>query len=249
MLTREIQEKAGQLESFPHKNRHCVEWFDKYSAKHFELKKKFEDQMETEQGILRLLQDLDEQKQQALEKNFLKLNENFCETFTRVVPHGWAELRMIKKEQGVESQISHPSQFQDASQLIKIGQQIYKGIKVKVSFQNGAQSGGVEGLGHLSGGQKAVVAACLLFSALKIEAAPFYIMDEFDNALDAENRAAIATLIFDLSKHSQFLITTFKPELVDGADKIYHVTTRNHVSTMQELAHAEQALKLMQRHK
>jgi chromosome segregation ATPase len=50
----------------------------------------------------------------------------------------------------------------------------------------------VEGLGHLSGGQKAVVAASLLFAALKIDAAPFYIMDEFDNALDGENRAAIA---------------------------------------------------------
>jgi chromosome segregation ATPase len=46
------------------------------------------------------------------------------------------------------------------------------------------------------------VAASLLFSILKIEAAPFYIMDEFDNALDAENRAAIAGLIFDLAKKS-----------------------------------------------
>ena len=55
LLTREIQDKAAQLESFPHKNRHCVEWFDKYSAKHTELKKKFEEQIETEQGMLRLL--------------------------------------------------------------------------------------------------------------------------------------------------------------------------------------------------
>jgi chromosome segregation ATPase len=67
------------------------------------------------------LQDLDEQKQQALEKNFLRLNENFCEIFTKIVPHGWAELRLIKKDQVDESQISHPSQFQDGSQLIKIG--------------------------------------------------------------------------------------------------------------------------------
>jgi chromosome segregation ATPase len=57
-------------------------------------------------------------------------------------------------------------------------------------------------LGHLSGGQKAVVAASLLFAILKIDAAPYYIMDEFDNALDAENRAAIASLIHDLSKKS-----------------------------------------------
>lgn len=33
-LMREIQDKAAELEAFPRKNRHCVEWFDKYSAKH-----------------------------------------------------------------------------------------------------------------------------------------------------------------------------------------------------------------------
>lgn len=45
-----------------------------------------------------------------------------------------------------------------------------------------------------------MVAASLLFAIFKIEAAPFYIMDEFDNALDAEYRGAIARLIADLSK-------------------------------------------------
>lgn len=55
--------RARELEKFPRMNRHCVEWFDKYSAKHNELKKKFDDQIETEQGILKLLQDLDSQKQ------------------------------------------------------------------------------------------------------------------------------------------------------------------------------------------
>lgn len=88
----------------------------------------------------------------------------------------------------------------------------------------------------MSGGQKAVVAASLLFSCLRIEAAPFYIMDEFDNALDAENRGAIAGLIFDLAKKSQFLITTFKPELLAGADKMYQVSTRNQVSAVVEIA-------------
>lgn len=69
-------------------------------------------------------------------------------------------------------------------------------------------------------------------------------MDEFDNALDAENRGAIAALIFDLSKKSQFLITTFKPELIEGADKLYQITTKNHVSTFTEI-NSEKADKLI----
>ena len=229
----------------PRKNRHCVEWYDKYSTKNKELMKKFAEQVATEEGIMKLLVDMDQQKQQALEKNFMKLNENFCEIFQRLVPNGWAELRLVKKDQGEESQISHPSQFQESSQIIKIGLQLYKGIKVKVSFQ-GQNLNNQEGLGHLSGGQKAVVAAALLFAILKIEAAPYYIMDEFDNALDAENRGAIASLINDLSKKSQFLITTFKPELVEGggAELMYQVTTRNHVSSI-AVINQERALKLI----
>ena len=122
------------MDKMPRKNRHCVEWYDKYSAKHRELFKKFEEQIQTEQGILKLLHDMDNQKQQALERNFVRLNDHFSDIFHKVVPNGFAELRLIKKEQADESQISHPSQFQESSQLVKIGMQIYKGIKVKVSF-------------------------------------------------------------------------------------------------------------------
>ena len=41
------------------------------------------------------------------------------------------------------------------------------------------------GLSHLSGGQKTVVVVALIFAVLKLDAAPFYILDEFDHALDA----------------------------------------------------------------
>lgn len=90
-------------------------------------------------------------------------------------------------------------------------------------------------LSQLSGGQKAVVAACLIFAIQKIEAAPFYIMDEFDSALDPQYCQGIADLISELSqKHidpitqqecpgSQFILTTFKPFLIEAADKIFEV--------------------------
>ena len=55
----------------------------------------------------------------------------------------------------------------------------------------------------------------LLLAVLKVEAAPFYILDEFDHALDAQYRHAIAKLISQLSKKSQFFITTFKPDIIE----------------------------------
>ena len=81
---------------------------------------------------------------------------------------------------------------------MSLGDSTYAGIKVLVSFNSQrkcddesqiiteVQDEPELSLSHLSGGQKAVVAACLVFAIQKIDAAPFYVMDEFDAALDPQ---------------------------------------------------------------
>ena len=114
-------------------------------------------------------------------------------------------------------------------------------------------AGGHEGLvggrslAHLSGGQKTVVVVALILAVLKMEAAPFYILDEFDHALDSQYRSTIAQLINELSSRSQFLITTFKPEIIKATNaKIFEVTFKNRKSSMAEIGQ-EKALKIVNR--
>lgn len=80
-----------------------------------------------------------------------------------------------------------------------------------------------------------MVVVALIFAVLKMEAAPFYILDEFDHALDAQYRKAIADLIKQLSPKSQFLITTFKTDLVETLDdaKLFEVTFKNKTSRLE----------------
>ena len=89
-----------------------------------------------------------------------------------------------------------------------------------------------------------MVAACLIFAIQKIDAAPFYIMDEFDSALDPQYCQGIAEQIQKLSRSnldpmtgrqcpgSQFIMTTFKPHMVHVADSIFEVAFRNQKSQM-----------------
>ena len=94
---------------------------------------------------------------------------------------------------------------------------------------------------QLSGGQKAVVALAFILAIQRCDPAPFYLFDEVDAALDPEFRTAIANLIgeqvemmvefkFSYSKPSlqassaQFLATTFRPELLETADKFFGVS-------------------------
>ena len=152
-----------------------------------------------------------------------------------------------------------------------LGDNEYAGIRVQVSFnqQNDVaeeeiiveQNENVEppqdnklSLSQLSGGQKAVVAACLIFAIQKIDAAPFYIMDEFDSALDPQYCQGIADEMRRLSRPhvdasgkqhpgSQFLLSTHKTAMVRAADKVFEVSFQGQKSHLNVVdAEAAQAI-------
>lgn len=77
-------------------------------------------------------------------------------------------------------------------------------------------------------------ALCLIFALQGAESSPFVIFDEVDANLDAQYRTAVAELLQSLSKEAgtQFICTTFRPEIVHVADKCYGVTFRNKSSAI-----------------
>lgn len=98
-------------------------------------------------------------------------------------------------------------------------------------------------MSHLSGGQKTLVAIAMIFAIQKCDPAPFYLFDEIDAALDPEHRRSVAgnlkvfntfnklfsDMIHELSENAQFVTTTFRPELLEHAEKFYGVRFRNKV--------------------
>lgn len=75
-------------------------------------------------------------------------------------------------------------------------------------------------------------ALCLIFALQAAESSPFVIFDEVDANLDAQYRTAVASLLQSISQEqkTQFICTTFRPEIVLVADKCYGVTFRNKTS-------------------
>ena len=180
-LRRLIGVRNKELEAFPRQNKNCIEYYEKYKLKYEELDSKFTQQQRTEDQITELLNALKEKKAKSIEENFKLLSKNFTEIFRDIVKDGTANLKLVKQDL---SQQTEQSQFPDGTQALSIGDSLYKGIKVHVSFSGESSQEDDLTLSRLSGGQKAVVAACLIFAIQQIEAAPFYIMDEFDSALD-----------------------------------------------------------------
>jgi len=75
-----------------------------------------------------------------------------------------------------------------------------------------------------------VVALSLIFSIQRLEPAPFYLLDEVDAALDASYRSALANLIAKTASSSQVVMTTFRPEALEMADRCYRVYQQNRAS-------------------
>lgn len=78
-------------------------------------------------------------------------------------------------------------------------------------------------LSELSGGQRSIIALCLIFSMLTYKPAPFYIFDEIDAALDLNYTQGIGEIIKNEFKNAQFIIVSLKNNMFENANRIYRV--------------------------
>lgn len=116
----------------------------------------------------------------------------------------------------------------------------YTGIKIQVNFVGGASHSH-----QLSGGQESVVALSLIFAIQRCDPSPFYLLDEIDSALDPVHRTAVTSMLKEQSKETQFICTTFHPEMLAAADKMFGVVFKNKASQVRVIEH-EEAMRLIQ---
>jgi len=79
-------------------------------------------------------------------------------------------------------------------------------------------------LALLSGGERALTAAALLFALLRVSSTPFCILDEVDAMLDEANVGRFRSLLEEMSKETQFIVITHNRGTVEAAETIYGVS-------------------------
>jgi chromosome segregation protein len=77
---------------------------------------------------------------------------------------------------------------------------------------------------QLSGGERALTAAAILFALLKVKPSPFVILDEVDAPLDDSNIGRYSDLLREFAQQSQFIIITHNKGTMEAADVLYGVT-------------------------
>ena len=139
---------------------------------------------------------LDVMKTQFKEK-FEIINKNFGEVFKELFGGGMAEVSLTDENNILES-----------------------GIEIN------AQPPGkkLQSMLLLSGGERAFTAIALLFAILKINPAPFCVLDEIEAAFDDVNVYRYAEYLKKFAKDTQFLVITHRKGTMEAADTIYGVT-------------------------
>ena len=147
-----------------------------------------------------LLSGLEALERQFRER-FKEVLERVSETFNEMVQRFW---------QGGEGRL-----------ILTEGQTLAEsGVEVKVKLPGKAE----QDLISLSGGEKAIVGLCFLFALLKINPAPFVLLDEVDAPLDDANTDRFVSLLREFSDRTQFIVITHNPITVQAADHLYGVT-------------------------
>ena len=159
-----------------------------------EQKKDLEQSIEV---IEKLISELEENMKKEFETNFKQINENFKFVYKRLFGGGHGELKIIDKNNILESDIEITAQ------------------PPRKKMKN---------LNLLSGGEKALTAISILFSIILAKPTPFCILDEIEAPLDDANIFRFGEFLKELSKETQFISVTHRRGTMEAANYIYGVT-------------------------
>ncbi|XP_056647941.1 structural maintenance of chromosomes protein 3 [Diorhabda sublineata] len=217
-LFKELEKANNKLKQFSHVNKKALDQFMSFSDQKEKLQKRKEELDRGDEKIKELISMLEQRKMEAIQFTFKQISKYFTEVFKKLVPAGRAKL-VLKTSDHEEGHEIGPDD-NNADNFIGIG--------IKISFTDADVE--MKEMNQLSGGQKSLVALALIFAIQKCDPAPFYLFDEIDQALDPTYRRSVANMIHELSSEAQFITTTFRPELLEHANKFYGVKFRNKVS-------------------
>lgn len=238
-LLKKLTDVNEKLSKYSHINKKAMEQYHTFTRQRDELVQRREDLEKSRDSIENLITNLEMQKDEAITKSFQQVAKSFHEIFEKLVPAGVGNLIMQKKDQKItnddddELMIDGEDLGNDTEQNIDN----YVGVSISASFNS--KNDEQQRIEQFSGGQKSLCAIALILAIQKCDPAPFYLFDEIDANLDTQYRTAVAAMINSLSNNAQFICTTFRPEMLQVANKFYGVMFSNKVSTVSEINREE----------
>jgi chromosome segregation protein len=167
-------------------------------------------QLEEERNsIVRFIEETGKEKENVFTNAFKKVDEDIRKTFSEITGgSAWLDL--------------------EDSENIFSG-----GILLMVQFP-GKQA---RESTALSGGEKTMAAIVFLLALQSLKPSPFYLMDEVDAHLDAQNTERLSKILLLRSGDNQIIMVTLKDSTVAKSDLIFGVYPKNGISQVVKYNH------------
>ena len=180
-------------------NVNAIQDLEQTQTRYDELLAQIEDLKKAETDLKGALKGLTTDIESRFEEGMGKINENFKMIFRELFNGGNARL-YVENDPNKES--------------------LDQGVEIE------AQPPGkkLQNISLLSGGERTMTAAAILFSILKFNPMPFCVLDEIEAALDDANAERIAKYLRKFSTSTQFVVITHKKPTMENADVLYGVT-------------------------
>jgi chromosome segregation protein len=185
------------------------------------LRTQMEDLAKARETLLESIKEIEAQSQTLFNETFEKVATAFTEMYGKLFPGGDAKMWQTNPENLSETGI-------------------------EISVQPPGKK--LMALAALSGGERAMTAAALIFALIAVKPSPFYLLDEVDAALDDANVERFSDMVRELAGDSQMIIVTHNKKTMELADRMYGVTMKEPgvstiiAATLSQERHPELAL-------
>ena len=192
-----LSELRGKIRALGAVNVAAIEEYEEVSGRYRFMKEQIDDAENAKKELTRLITELSAQMSAIFTERFAGINRYFGEIFRELFGGGHAELRLT-----------------DATDPLETGIEIIVQPPGKI----------IKNLSALSGGEQAFVAICIYFAILRVNPAPFVLIDEIEAALDDVNVGKFAAYLHRMTDHTQFISITHRRGTMEQGDVLYGVT-------------------------
>ena len=196
-VQKQVNKLRGQMKDLGSVNIDSIEEYKKLKERYDFMNEQRLDLETTMSKLRTVIADMTAVMKDQFESKFKTINKNFQEVFVELFGGGKAELKLTDEENVLES-----------------------GIEIEVQPPGKK----LQNMMLLSGGERAFTAIALLFAILKINPAPFCVLDEIEAALDDVNVYRFAEYLKNFAQDTQFLVITHRKGTMEAANTVYGIT-------------------------
>ena len=197
VVQKRVNELRNQIKNLGSINVDSIEEYKQTKERYDFMTEQKVDLEESSDKLKKIISDMTDVMKKQFQEQFKIINKNFGVIFAELFGGGKANLKLA-----------------DENNVLECG--------IDIEAQPPGKK--LQNMMLLSGGEKALTAIALLFAILKINPAPFCVLDEIEAALDDVNVNRFAEYLKKFTNEIQFLVITHRKGTMEAADTVYGIT-------------------------